>query len=386
MKPENESLSVLVADDDPLVREMIAIILEDEGYHVDTAESGAEALEKFNSGDSIGLIVSDMNMPGLDGLGLIRAVRDTGADVPIIILTGNSDVTNAIQALKIGASDYILKDENIQETIGIAVEKALETHVLKKKNQHLQEELARKNEKLEQEKVLVRKVRKNILPGDLRFPGFDVDLFHRPSDKIGGDFFDAWENNGRVHFLIGDVSGHGTSTALIMAVCKGILQSLGHTLSDPREIVRTANRMICDIVSDSSIFLRLLYGVFDRSMDELTVVSAGHNPVFLVKGSEVLSMNSTGAVIGRDPDDIWDADTSAFSAGTSLVLYSDGLTKVNNPAGKEFGVEGVETLLEDVLPTGALINKVVQGVETFCNGEFHDDLTLFILTRISADE
>ncbi len=385
MKPENERVNVLVADDDPLVRDMIAIILQDEGYRVDTAENGAEALKKFSSGEDVGLIVSDMNMPEMDGLSLIRAVRDRGDDVPIIILTGNSEVTTAIQALKTGASDYILKDENIQETIGIAVEKALEKHFLRKQNQLLQEELARKNEKLEHEKVLAQKVQKNILPRDLRFPGFEVGSFYRPSDKIGGDFFDAWENSGRVHFLIGDVSGHSTSSALIMAVSKGILQSLGHTLTDPREIVRTANRMICNIVSDSGMFLTLLYGVFDRSRDELTVVSAGHNPVYLVKGGEVTSLDSTGAVIGWDPDDTWDATTADFSDGTSLVLYTDGLTEVKNQAGTEFGEEGLEALLGDLQPVGDLIDRIVRSVETFCASDFHDDLTLFILKRIPAD-
>ncbi|MBI5076107.1 MAG: SpoIIE family protein phosphatase [Nitrospirae bacterium] len=382
MRPKNEHVTILVADDDPLVREMIAMILQDEGYIVETAEHGAEALKKFGSGDAISLIVSDMNMPEMDGLGLINAVRTAGHDVPIIILTGNSEITTAIQAMKTGASDYILKDENIQDTIGISVEKALEKHFLRKQNQQLLEELARRNEKLEDEKALAQKVQKNILPGALHFPGFEVGSFYRPSDKIGGDFFDAWENSGRIHFLIGDVSGHSTSSALIMAVSKGILQSLGHTLSDPREIVRAANRMICDIVSDSGMFLTLLYGVFDRSRDELLIVSAGHNPVFIVRGKDVTRIDSTGSVLGWDPEDRWEATTPVFSPGTGLVLYTDGLTEARSRAGLEFGEEGLESLLRDDLPIGATINKIVQTVETFCSNEFSDDLTLFIIKRI----
>lgn len=382
MKPNGENITILVADDDPLVREMIAMILQDEGYAVETAEEGADALKKFGAGDGIGLIVSDMNMPELDGLGLIKAVRGLGSDVPIIILTGNSEVTTAIQALKTGASDYILKDENIQDTIGISVEKALEKHFLRKQNQQLQEELARRNIKLEDEKALAQKVQKNILPGDLRFPGFEVGSFYRPSDKIGGDFFDAWENNNRVHFLIGDVSGHSTSSALIMAVSKGILQSLGHTQSEPGEIVRTANRMICNIVSDSGMFLTLLYGVFDRSKDELRIVSAGHNPVFIVSGNDVTKIDSTGSVLGWDPDDTWDVTATGFSPGTSIVLYTDGLTEVRDNGGQEFGEEGLEALLKDSLPIDATIDKIIQKVETFCGNLFPDDLTLFIIKRI----
>ena len=379
---KNGNVSILVADDDPLVREMIAMILRDEGYAVDTAENGAEALHKFGAGNSIGLIVSDMNMPEMDGLGLIKAVRNAGNDVPIIILTGNSEITTAIQAMRTGASDYILKDENIQDTIGISVEKALEKHFLKQQNRQLLEELARRNDKLEHEKALAQKVQKNILPGELRFPGFEVESFYRPSDKIGGDFFDAWENSSMIHFLIGDVSGHSTSSALIMAVSKGILQSLGHTLTDPREIVRTANRMICDIVSDSGMFLTLLYGVFDRAKDELLIVSAGHNPVFLVREMDISRINSTGSVLGWDPEDSWDATAAVFTPGTSLVLYTDGLTEVRNRSGLEFGEEGLESLLRDGLSAGATISRIVQNVETFCSNEFPDDLTLFIIKRV----
>ncbi len=361
---------------------MIAMILQEEGYAVETAEHGAEALQMFNAERSIGLIVSDMNMPEMDGLGLIKAIRDAGADVPIIILTGNSEVTTAIQALKTGASDYILKDENIQDTIGIAVEKALEKHFLRKQNQQLLEELARRNDKLENEKALAQKVQKNILPRELCFPGFEVGSYYRPSDKIGGDFFDAWENSGRIHFLIGDVSGHSTSSALIMAVSKGILQSLGHTLIDPREIVRTANRMICDIVSDSGMFLTLLYGIFDRAADELQIVSAGHNPVFITAGKKVTRIDSTGSVLGWDPDDTWDISASRFSPGTSLVMYTDGLTEAKNRAGQEFGEEGLAALLGDDRSIGSTIEHIVQQVGSFCSNEFPDDLTLFILKRI----
>ncbi|MBI5846991.1 MAG: SpoIIE family protein phosphatase [Nitrospirae bacterium] len=384
MKLNNENITILVADDDPLVREMIAMILQDEGYILETAEDGVDAFKKFGAGDVIGLIVSDMNMPEMDGLGLIKAVRGLGSDVPIIILTGNSEVTTAIQALKTGASDYILKDENIQDTIGISVEKALEKHFLRKQNQQLQAELARRNTKLEDEKALAQKVQKNILPKELCFPGFEVGSFYRPSDKIGGDFFDAWENGNTIHFLIGDVSGHSTSSALIMAVSKGILQSLGHTQSDPQEIVRTANRMICNIVSDSGMFLTLLYGVFDRSRDELRVVSAGHNPVFIVRGEEVTRIDSTGSVLGWDPDDSWSVTASVFSPGTSLVLYTDGLIEVRNPDGQEFGEEGLEALLRNNLSIGATIDKIIQKAETFCGNEFPDDLTLFIIKRTAG--
>ncbi len=385
MAHDGGAVKVLVVDDDPFVRDLIASILQDGGYQVATAGNGVEAAAMFGATSGIGLIVSDMNMPEMDGLGLIGAIRGVGADVPIIILTGNNEVTTAIQALRSGASDYLLKDENIQDTIGIAVENVLEKHFLKKQNRQLVADLASKNERLENEKTFAQKVQESILPRDLRFPGFEVATLYRPSDKIGGDFFDAWENGDRLHVLIGDVSGHSTSSALIMAASKGILHSLGHALNDPREIVRVANRMICNIVSDSGMFLTLLYGVFDRAREELEIVSAGHNPVFLVNGDAVARVVSTGAAIGWDPDDVWESHTAPLVPGSSLVLYTDGLTEVRNREGVEYGEESLEPLLIRDSPPGAVIESIAQAAETFCEGVFHDDLTLLILKRRRTD-
>lgn len=376
---------VLVVDDDPFVRDLLASILEDAGYRVVTAGDGAAAAAIFGAGSGIDLVVSDMNMPELDGQGLIRTVRGTGSDVPIVILTGNSEVTTAIQALTSGADDYLLKDENIRETIGISVRKALEQHFLRRQNRQLLEDLARENARLENEKALAQKVQRSILPRELCFPGFEVATLYRPSDKIGGDFFDAWESCGRIHFLVGDVSGHSTPSALVMAAGKGILRSLGHALGDPGEIVRAANRMLCGILGDSGMFVTLLYGVFDRAREELAVVSAGHSPAFVAGGGRRARLEATGPVLGWDPDDDWETVTAPFAPGASVVLYTDGLTEARDGAGREFGEAALEALLDPPAAPGALVERVVHAVERFSDGAFQDDLTLFVLTRTAAE-
>ena len=113
-----------------------------------------------------------------------------------------------------------------------------------------------------------------------------------------------------------------------------------------------------------------------------SIVSAGHNPVFIVSGKDVTRIDSTGSVLGWDPDDTWDVTAAVFSPGTSLVLYTDGLTEVRNHAGQEFGEEGLAALLGHGLTTDTTINNIVQHVKIFCGNEFPDDLTLFILKRI----
>lgn len=116
---------ILVVDDDPFIREVLAAILEEEGYGLDTAEDGVEALEKFSADPAVGLIVSDMNMPRMGGLELIGKIRESGRGVPVILLTGASDTADGGAAIGGGASDYLLKDENIQDVISATVARVL---------------------------------------------------------------------------------------------------------------------------------------------------------------------------------------------------------------------------------------------------------------------
>ncbi len=144
-----EKTTILVVDDDSFVREMLCMILETSGYAVATAENGAAAFHQCVGGQRTDLIVSDMNMPQMNGLELIRKLRENNIDTPLIILTGNNEISVAVEALNSGATDYLLKDENIQDTVILSVEKSLEKYRLKKQNIQLLKDLAAKNCELE---------------------------------------------------------------------------------------------------------------------------------------------------------------------------------------------------------------------------------------------
>ncbi|MGD0585927.1 MAG: response regulator [Oryzomonas sp.] len=118
-----ENCRILVVDDDPFVVELLAIILEADGYEVDTAENGEDALAKFTASPDIGLIISDMNMPGMTGLELIGQIRAYKSSIPAILLTGTDDVDPGQEV-----DEYLLKDENIQDNISLSVERVLKRH------------------------------------------------------------------------------------------------------------------------------------------------------------------------------------------------------------------------------------------------------------------
>jgi len=140
---------ILILDDDPFVISMVEEILDFGGYAVETARSGREALRIFSEQPDIDLILSDMNMEEMNGLEFIRAIREKNADVPMIILTVNKEITVALEAIRCGATDYFLKDENIEDTLLISAKNAIEKYHLLRQNLRLMDELIIKNKELE---------------------------------------------------------------------------------------------------------------------------------------------------------------------------------------------------------------------------------------------
>ena len=240
--------------------------------------------------------------------------------------------------------------------------------------------LGEKNRQLEKERSLAHKVLETILPQQFELPGFTTAVIFHPSDQIGGDFFDAWTDGNRTHFLIGDISGHSISAALMMAVSKGIFRSLGYTMTDPVEIVTAANRMLCPMMLDSRMFLTLVYVLFDRRDNTVCIVSAGHNPVYHLDDGEITPIESTGPVIGWDPEDSWESVRYRLDPGMLLFLYTDGLVEARDAAGKEFG-ERLPSELASFRSPLTLADGVFDAADKFSGGTFADDVTIFTIGR-----
>ena len=125
---------ILIVDDDPVTRDTIRDLLDGGGYRVETADSGLQAL-KLLEDSRFDLVISDLVMPGMDGISMTRKVKETGTDIPIIVITGFATIEHAVESMKAGAYDFITKPFNTDQ-IRLTVEKALE----KKKLQELASE------------------------------------------------------------------------------------------------------------------------------------------------------------------------------------------------------------------------------------------------------
>ena len=146
---EINGITILLVEDDPFAREMLKAILTDEKFDVITAKNGVDALKKYHSDSKVDLIISDMNMPEMDGLALVRHLRERNVDKPIIILTGNRELKTAIKTIYAGANDYLLKDENIEDTFIVSIQRTWERYQLEQERRILLADLEQKNKELE---------------------------------------------------------------------------------------------------------------------------------------------------------------------------------------------------------------------------------------------
>ncbi len=197
-----KGLKILLVDDEPFIRDIIQEMLAADGHTAETAADGREALGKIASATDIDLVISDMEMPEVDGMELIRRLREKDETIPVIILTGNDEIKVAVEAMKAGADDYLLKDENIQDAIPMAIHRVMEKHRLAEKNRQLMADLARKNRELERlslldgltdipnrryfDRVLAKEWMRSLESGTpLSLLMADIDCFKRFNDAYG---------------------------------------------------------------------------------------------------------------------------------------------------------------------------------------------------------
>jgi sigma-B regulation protein RsbU (phosphoserine phosphatase) len=210
----------------------------------------------------------------------------------------------------------------------------------------------------------------------------------RPANTVGGDFYDvlpiAGDPDGRVIVTIGDVAGKGSPAALLMALLLAVLRTLVDERMEARALVARLNRQICRH-SPSSRFITLFYGVYTPATGALTYVNAGQNPPLLRRASGAIErLGGTGIALGMFDHSTYEAVDTSIGHGDLLVLYSDGITEAENPAGQPFEESGLERLVAarggDV--PAVLAPAILQAVEGHARASrFTDDLTVLILKR-----
>jgi sigma-B regulation protein RsbU (phosphoserine phosphatase) len=242
---------------------------------------------------------------------------------------------------------------------------------------------------LKGELEVAREIQLAMLPaGTYRTADIEISGVTRPANTVGGDFYDVLPmKDGRVIVTLGDVAGKGSPAALLMALLLAVLRTLVDEVLDPPLLMSRLNAQICRH-SPASRFITLFYAVYEPSTGRLTYVNAGQNPPLVRRrNGSYERLTATGVALGMFEESTYAAVDTFLDPGDTLVLYSDGITEAEDPAGHPLEESGLEAIVAtySAFSAAEIGTAVLKAVETHAKASrFGDDLTILILKRYST--
>ena len=381
-----QTYKILVVDDEvdlePLMLQRMRRDIRAGRYSFVFAHNGVEALEKLNEDDTIDMVLSDINMPQMDGLTLLQQIPKVDPNIKSVIVSAYGDMKNIRTAMNRGAFDFVTKPLDFTD-LRITIERTLA---------HLTEwraALASRDQlvSLQKELDVASKMQKSILP--TRFPeqpGYEVFAHMEPARNVGGDFYDVIQlDRGRLGLCIADVSDKGVPAALFMMSSRTLLKGASIGCDNPGDVLKEVNDLLRE-TNESEMFVTLLYGIFDPGNGDFTYANGGHNEPLHVRpdGSSSLLPRTGGVILGVVPDMEFKHNTVNLAPGDTLFLYTDGVSEAMNVQTEEFGMARLGKFFADSSPTGAkeITMAVFEAVHAFA-GDIpqSDDITCLTLHR-----
>jgi len=378
---------IMVVDDEvdlePLIRQKFRRQIRDGVYDFVFAHNGLEALAKMIEEPEIRLVLSDINMPEMDGLTLLTKLKELKSPwLKTVIVSAYGDMENIRTAMNRGAFDFLTKPISFDD-LEITINKTLEEINTLWLSQQEHDQLI----SIQQDLQTAHEIQQAILPKTFPpFPElkeFSIYASMTAAKEVGGDFFDFFMiDNTRLGFVIGDVSGKGVTAAIFMAVSRTLIRATGLKGISAVECMNYVNKLLCN-ESVSCMFVTVFYGILDTTNGEIEYVNAGHNPPYIVSGSQVSKVAMTdGTILGCLDDFIYRSGKTKLNPGDLLFLYTDGVTEAFNTAEQMYGEDRLENFL--LAHHGQPIQEVVKGsvcdVMAFSAGvPQSDDITLLAI-------
>ena len=384
MTSTQEAYRILVVDDEPdlepLMLQRMRRDIRSGRYKFVFAQNGVEALEKLRQENDIDMVLSDINMPQMDGLTLLEQIPKVDPNIRSVIISAYGDMKNIRAAMNRGAFDFVTKPVDFED-LQVTIDRTLRNMAEWREALQSRDRLVA----LQNELDVARGMQQSILP--TRFPkdpSYAVYGKMQPARNVGGDFFDVmYLNDGRVGLAVADVSDKGVPAALFMMSSRTLLKGAAIGVGLPGEVLREVNDLLIED-NEGGMFVTLLYAVYDPSSRELTYANGGHNSPLVVHpdGTSALFPLTDGIALGIAPDLSYKQNTVTLSPGDSVIFYTDGVTEAMNSEEEEFGLDPLSEFFRTNPPENPeeTTAAVFDAVNAFA-GEMaqSDDITCLVL-------
>ncbi len=378
---------ILVVDDEPdfeyLIRQKFRKKIRENEYEFFTALNGQEALNLLNNNHEIDLILTDINMPQMDGLTLLKNIQALNNPLlKSIVVSAYGDMENIRTAMNRGAFDFITKPINFED-LEITINKTLDEVANLKSALKVRDNFVA----LQQELSVARNIQISMLPQNFPpFPDnkkFELDAHIDTADEVGGDFYDFFMiDDQRLGFVIGDVSGKGVPAAIFMAVSKTAIKTTAMRKLAADECLNVVNNALAR-ESVSEMFVTSIYGILDCNTGEVELCNAGHNFPYLLNNGVVKKLTVSGGIpLGYLENFNYEKYNIKLQPGEILFFYTDGVPEAMDRSENEFSGSRLEQSLTSsgTKSLRNLIQGVIGDVKTFIGGiPQSDDITLLAL-------
>lgn len=394
MVPRRER--IVVIDDTEMVRKVLVQYLERLGFATLEAADGKEGLDVIRA-NRPDLVLCDLRMPNLDGLGLLKVLKQESPELPIVVMSGAGLLQDAIGALQLGAWDYVEKPVELP-VLEHALNRALEKAALVEENRRYRAHLERLNRDLEASLRLLaededagRQIQVRMLPHNhQRFGDY---LFTRdviPSSFLSGDFIDVFRIDPRHWgFYLADVSGHGVSSALVTVLLRTFVQRhVASSIESGDDLVLSPARLLMRLNDEMARdhldkHLTIFYGVIDLQEDTLLYANAGHFPwPVLYDGGTVRALEQPGVPVGMMARSRYQEHRVPLTDSMSLSVFSDGVLEVLSQSTLDAKLEYLRGLFGRPNVT---VEQAKQELHLDGQSPLPDDVAILIIQRGGSD-
>ncbi|WP_341709102.1 SpoIIE family protein phosphatase [Halopseudomonas sp.] len=393
MQPPGTTL--LVIDDDDKVRQRLSALLEGNGHDVIQAADAVIGLTLFEN-QRPELVLCDLHLGDNQGFELVRQITESGQDIPVIVMSAEGAMSDVVQALRLGASDFLLNPLNDPEVLEHAVRRALDRYRLRLENQRIRERLERANRELEvhlkelrDDQAAGHQVQLNMLPVTPWVSG-EYTLEHKliPSLYLSGDFVDYFRvSDSQLAFYLADVSGHGSSSAFVTVLLKFMTTRLmyeqrkvegqGRLEFKPSDVLGHINRSLISCKLGKHV--TMLGGIIDEQEKTLTYSIGGHLPLPVIfADGEARYLPGKGRPVGLFEDAEYQNETIDLPERFSLMLCSDGVLDCLEGATLKEKEARLPALMAE---QGGRMQGIMAALGLDPNKTMPDDISVLVLSR-----
>ncbi len=378
---------ILVVDDEPdlepLMLQRMRRAIRSGEYEFVFAQNGVEALQKLSADPGIDMVLSDINMPQMDGLTLLEQIPSVNADIKSVIISAYGDMKNIRTAMNRGAFDFVTKPVDFED-LQVTIARTL---------RHLEEwrdALSSRDQLvvLKNELGVASQIQQSILPTHFgSHPEYEVFGYMEPARNVGGDFFDLITlDSGHIGVAVADVSDKGVPAALFMMSSRTLLKGAAIGCTNPAEVLTMVNTLLHED-NETMMFVTIFYAEYDPATGELQYANGGHNAPLVVHadGSSELLPLTGGVAIGLVPDVDYGQASYEVKKGDTVIFYTDGVTEAMNEKDDEFGIEPLQASFAAAPPEGAkeATYRVFNAIREFAGDTPQsDDITCVTIRRL----